>query len=130
MHYSFLKSLSWDFLPWNLYWMLRGHCAQCVGMNQDSMLLTSGTCYPWANNKFITHCTINMHTPETVTVLLTAVPPTIWIQNKLIGAQDGQKMTLECHSEAYPKSSNYWTTDKGEVITKGKIYWQSWVLKT
>jgi hypothetical protein len=63
-----------------------------------------------------------MHTQVTVIVLLTAVPPKIWIQNQLIGAQEGQPMTLECRSEALPKSTNYWTRDKGEVITKGKIY--------
>ena len=57
----------------------------------------------------------------TVLVLLTAVPPMIWIQNQLVGAQEGQQMTLECHSEAYPKSINYWTRDKGDIIAQGKI---------
>jgi hypothetical protein len=52
---------------------------------------------------------------------LTAVPPMIWIQNQLVGAQEGQQMTLECHSEAYPKSINYWTRDKGEIIAQGKV---------
>lgn len=58
----------------------------------------------------------------TVLVLLTAVPPMIWIQNQLVGAQEGQQMTLECHSEAYPKSINYWTKDKGDIIAQGKIF--------
>jgi len=57
----------------------------------------------------------------TVLVLLTAVPPMIWIQNQLVGAQEGQQMTLECNSEAYPKSINYWTRDKGDIIAQGKI---------
>lgn len=47
---------------------------------------------------------------------LFAVPPSIWIQYQLVGAYDGQQITLECHSEAYPKSINYWTRDKGEII--------------
>lgn len=49
-----------------------------------------------------------------------AVPPMIWIQNQLVGAYEGQQMTLECHSEAYPKSINYWTRDRGDIIVQGK----------
>lgn len=44
----------------------------------------------------------------------------IWIQNQLVGAMEGEQMTLECHSEAYPKSINYWTKDNGEIIAQGK----------
>ena len=43
----------------------------------------------------------------------------IWIQNQLVGAQVGQSVTLECHSEAYPKSINYWTRDNGDIISQG-----------
>jgi len=49
-----------------------------------------------------------------------SVPPMIWIQNQLVGAYEGQQMTLECHSEAYPKSINYWTREKGEIIAQGE----------
>lgn len=48
-----------------------------------------------------------------------AVPPMIWIQNQLVGAVEGQQITLECHSEAYPKSINYWTKDDGNIISQG-----------
>lgn len=49
-----------------------------------------------------------------------SVPPMIWIQNQLVGAYEGQQMTLECHSEAYPKSINYWTReDRGDIIAQG-----------
>ena len=44
----------------------------------------------------------------------------IWIQNQLVGAFEGQEVTLECHSEAYPKSINYWTGDRGDIIAQGK----------
>lgn len=47
------------------------------------------------------------------------VPPMIWIQNQLVGAQEGQSVTLECMSEAYPKSIDYWTKDKGTIISNG-----------
>lgn len=49
-----------------------------------------------------------------------AVPPMIWIQNQLVGAMEGQQITLECHSEAYPKSINYWTKDSGNIISQGE----------
>jgi len=48
-----------------------------------------------------------------------SVPPMIWIQNQLVGAHEGQQMTLECLSEAYPKSINYWTREKGDIIAQG-----------
>lgn len=44
----------------------------------------------------------------------------IWIQNQLIGAFIGQSLTLECLSEAHPKSINYWTREAGEIIAHGK----------
>lgn len=43
----------------------------------------------------------------------------IWIQNQLVGAQEGQSVTLECMSEAYPKSVDYWTKDKTTIISNG-----------
>lgn len=46
----------------------------------------------------------------------------IWIQNQLVGASEGQTLTLECHSEAYPKSINYWTREKGEIIAHGNCF--------
>lgn len=44
----------------------------------------------------------------------------IGIQNQLVGAYEGQQVTLECNSEAYPKSINYWTKDNGVIISQGK----------
>ncbi|KAL0274754.1 UNVERIFIED_CONTAM: hypothetical protein PYX00_002804 [Menopon gallinae] len=54
--------------------------------------------------------------------LIVHFPPMIWIQNQLIGAHEGQQVTLECHSEAYPKSINYWTRDRGDIIAQGNKY--------
>ncbi|KAI4503636.1 hypothetical protein M0802_001039 [Mischocyttarus mexicanus] len=50
------------------------------------------------------------------------VPPMITVPNQLVGAQEGQKMTLECLSEAYPKSINYWTRDNDEIVPQGGKY--------
>lgn len=44
------------------------------------------------------------------------------VQNQLVGAVEGQRMTLECHSEAYPKSINYWTREKGDIVPQGNNY--------
>lgn len=48
-----------------------------------------------------------------------AVPPMVWIQNQLVGSSFGQRITLECQSEAYPKSINYWMKND-TIITLGK----------
>lgn len=50
---------------------------------------------------------------------LSTVPPMVWIQNQLVGSAVGQRITLECQSEAYPKSINYWMKND-TIITQGK----------
>lgn len=42
------------------------------------------------------------------------------IPNQLEGAYIGQDVVLECHTEAYPASINYWTTERGDMIISGK----------
>lgn len=42
----------------------------------------------------------------------------IAIQNQLVGAAIGQTIALECQSEAYPKSINYWMKNR-EIIIPG-----------
>lgn len=39
-----------------------------------------------------------------------------WIPSQLEGAYIGQDATLECHSEAYPKSINYWVKKDGAML--------------
>lgn len=48
------------------------------------------------------------------------VPPMVWIQNQLVGSAIGQTISLECQSEAYPKSINYWMKNE-TIITLGKF---------
>ncbi|XP_063986692.1 lachesin isoform X2 [Diachasmimorpha longicaudata] len=43
-------------------------------------------------------------------------PPMLSIPNQLEGAYIGQDVVLECHTEAYPTSINYWTTEAGDMI--------------
>ncbi|RZF44119.1 hypothetical protein LSTR_LSTR014190, partial [Laodelphax striatellus] len=46
-------------------------------------------------------------------------PPMLTIPNQLEGAYPGQDVALECHTEAYPTSINYWTTEDGDMIVSG-----------
>lgn len=48
------------------------------------------------------------------------VPPMLSIPNQLEGAYPGQDVILECHTEAYPASINYWTTERGDMIISGR----------
>jgi hypothetical protein len=43
------------------------------------------------------------------------------IPNQLEGAYVGQDVVLECHTEAYPASINYWTTERGDMIISGNF---------
>ncbi|KAK0082302.1 hypothetical protein PV325_010732 [Microctonus aethiopoides] len=49
-------------------------------------------------------------------------PPMLSIPNQLEGAYIGQDVILECHTEAYPTSINYWTTESGGMIVSGEKY--------
>ncbi|XP_063227291.1 lachesin-like isoform X2 [Bacillus rossius redtenbacheri] len=55
-------------------------------------------------------------------VLRVQFPPMLTIPNQLEGAYVGQDVALECHSEAYPTSINYWTTERGDMIVSGDKY--------
>jgi len=44
----------------------------------------------------------------------------IWVPNQLVGAQEGEDIVLECQSEAYPKSINYWVKHNGDIIVSRK----------
>ncbi|XP_060524691.1 neurotrimin-like isoform X2 [Cylas formicarius] len=49
-------------------------------------------------------------------------PPMLSIPNQLEGAYIGQEVTLECRTEAFPTSINYWTTERGDMIISGDKY--------
>ncbi|PBC27589.1 Neurotrimin [Apis cerana cerana] len=73
-------------------------------------------------------CIASNGIPPTVSkrIMLTVqFSPMISIQNQLVGAQEGQRMTLECNSEAFPQSINYWTKENNEIIKNGDKYNQS-----
>ena len=43
-----------------------------------------------------------------------------WVPHQLEGAYIGMELTIECHTEASPKSINYWTNGLGEMIISGE----------
>ncbi|XP_076356551.1 lachesin-like isoform X2 [Tachypleus tridentatus] len=49
-------------------------------------------------------------------------PPMIWIPHQLVGSLLGNNSTLECHTEAFPMSINYWTKEAGDVIISDQKY--------
>lgn len=61
---------------------------------------------------------------KTERILYFLVPPKIWIQYQLVGAYDGQRITLQCNSEAFPTSINYWAKNNGEIITQSRSHTQ------
>jgi hypothetical protein len=44
------------------------------------------------------------------------------IPNQLEAAYMGQDVSLECHTEAYPSSLNYWITERGDMIVSGEPF--------
>ncbi|KAH8040378.1 hypothetical protein HPB51_010158 [Rhipicephalus microplus] len=51
-----------------------------------------------------------------------AVPPMIWIPNQLIGAPLGGEVVMDCNTEAFPMSINYWTLESGDLIAESAKY--------
>jgi len=49
-------------------------------------------------------------------------PPMFWIPSQLEAVYRGQDVTLECHSEAFPKSINFWVNDKGAMLVSNSKY--------
>ncbi|XP_071516073.1 lachesin-like isoform X2 [Panulirus ornatus] len=56
-------------------------------------------------------------------------PPVAWVPQQLEGASLGQELVLECHTEAFPRSINYWTNPKGDLIVAGTQYEPELVVK-
>jgi len=49
-------------------------------------------------------------------------PPMFWIPSQLEAVYLGQDVTIECHSEAFPKSINYWVNSKGAMLVSNEKY--------
>ncbi|VVC44571.1 Immunoglobulin subtype,Immunoglobulin-like domain,Immunoglobulin-like fold,Immunoglobulin subtype [Cinara cedri] len=112
----------------NITWRREG--GALISVTPKSNVLTVNG--PWLNISKVDRlqmgaylCIASNGIPPTVSkriMLITQFPPTIWVQNQLVGAQMDQSVTLECMSEAFPKSINYWTRNKTILITNGTKY--------
>ncbi|XP_015930533.1 lachesin [Parasteatoda tepidariorum] len=70
-------------------------------------------------------CIANNGIPPTAVrkaVLHVHFPPMISIPNQLIGASIGEDATLDCNTEAYPMSINYWTKENSVMIVSNSKY--------
>ncbi|XP_037032212.1 neurotrimin isoform X2 [Bradysia coprophila] len=70
-------------------------------------------------------CIASNGIPPTISkriMLIVHFPPMIWIQNQLVGAAIGQSIvTLDCQSEAFPKSINYWMKNDSIIIPSDRF---------
>ncbi|KOB71160.1 hypothetical protein OBRU01_14244 [Operophtera brumata] len=55
-------------------------------------------------------------------MLVVHFPPIMTIQNQLVGAKEGDTIHLDCHSEAFPRSINYWTINDQIISNSDKRF--------
>ncbi|KAL0274933.1 UNVERIFIED_CONTAM: hypothetical protein PYX00_002951 [Menopon gallinae] len=70
-------------------------------------------------------CIASNGIPPTVSkriLLIVHFPPSVTVGKQLVGAVENYPVSLECLSEAFPKAINYWTRDRGEILTSGTKY--------
>ncbi|RLU27440.1 hypothetical protein DMN91_001244 [Ooceraea biroi] len=70
-------------------------------------------------------CIASNGVPPTVSkriVLIVHFKPMVRIENQLMGAYEGQTLTLECDSEAFPPPITYWIRSWNETITNDENY--------
>ncbi|XP_065335204.1 lachesin-like isoform X2 [Cloeon dipterum] len=46
--------------------------------------------------------------------------PMIWVPNQLVGAPAGTDVTIECHTEAFPRAISYWVYDTAMLLSTKK----------
>ncbi|KAK6643660.1 hypothetical protein RUM43_005170 [Polyplax serrata] len=46
--------------------------------------------------------------------------PMIWVPNQLVGAPAGTDVTIDCHTEAYPRAISYWVFDNVMLLPTKK----------
>lgn len=46
--------------------------------------------------------------------------PMIWVPNQLVGAPAGTDVTIDCHTEAYPRAISYWVYDDVMLLPRKK----------
>ena len=87
----------------------------------DYLCVASNGIPPSASNRFSikVQCKILIFPPQ-INIFTSSVPPMFWIPSQLEAVYQGQDVTIECHSEAFPKSINYWVNNKGAMLVSSK----------
>jgi hypothetical protein len=95
---------------------------ECVDVESLCNLNLADTqkCWCFQISPFSTRKNSSIIHPIQFDIFSSAVPPMVWIQNQLVGSAIGQRISLECQSEAYPKSINYWMKNE-TIITLGNL---------
>lgn len=44
----------------------------------------------------------------------------IWVPNQLVGAPSGTDVTIDCHTEAYPRAISYWVFQSNMILPTTK----------
>jgi len=44
----------------------------------------------------------------------------IWVPNQLVGAPAGTNVTIDCHTEAYPRAISYWVYENVMILPTKK----------
>lgn len=44
----------------------------------------------------------------------------IWVPNQLVGAPAGTNVTIDCHTEAYPRAISYWVYENVMILPTRK----------
>lgn len=73
------------------------------------------------SNMYIIICNKIYYLCKKVINNLFSVPPIMTIQNQLVGAKEGDSVHLDCHSEAFPRSINYWTIND-QIISQSECF--------
>jgi hypothetical protein len=52
--------------------------------------------------------------------IFVAVSPMIWVPNQLVGAPAGTNVTIDCHTEAFPRAISYWVYENVMILPSKK----------
>lgn len=53
-------------------------------------------------------------------VINVPVSPMIFVPNQLVGAPTGTNVTIDCHTEAYPRAMSYWFLGEEMILSNEK----------
>lgn len=55
-----------------------------------------------------------------ISIKCVLVMPMIFVPNQLVGAPTGTNVTIDCHTEAYPRAMSYWFLGEEMILSNEK----------